>query len=206
MTLLILWCINEILSSIKNEYSKFIMFSMKISENDEKWVWNIIFALFYIVVMMSKHFDLIREKIVAWINVFTIAFLVHFTVLNSSFKNCSTFCIISWYSLHFCFLMILLFLSHAWMYSVQSSMIQQLLLIHCMLLTIFVHFFVHFALIISCDLAQRVKILMIFFNAFSSCLMYLFIHQRFISWFNNDFDIYSFKILMNFSLFIIFQL
>ncbi len=102
--------------------------------------------------------------------------------------------------------MILLFLSHAQMYSVQSLMIQQLLLIHCMLLTIFIHFFIHSALIISCDFVQKVKISMIFFNTFSSCLMYSFIHQHFISWFNNDFDICSFKILMNFSSFIIFQL
>ncbi len=50
------------------------------------------------------------------------------------------------------------------------------------------------------------KILIIFFNAFSSCLMYSFMHQHFISWFNNDFNICSFKILMNFSSFIIFQL
>jgi len=138
--------------------------------------------------------------------VFATAFLTHFAVLNSFLKNCSTFCMISWYLLRFCFLMILLFLSHAQMYSVQSSMIQQLFLIRCMLLMIFVHFFVHFALIISCDLAQRVKISMIFFSAFSSCLVYSFMHQRFISWFNNDFDIYSFRVLMNFSLFIVFQL
>ncbi len=52
-------------SSIESEYLKSIMFNMKISEDDEKWVWNIIFALFCAVVMMSKHFDLIREKIVA---------------------------------------------------------------------------------------------------------------------------------------------
>jgi len=138
--------------------------------------------------------------------VFATAFLTHFAVLNSFLKNCSTFCMISWYLLRFCFLMILLFLSHAQMYSVQSSMIQQLFLIRCMLLMIFVHFFVHFALIISCDLAQRVKISMIFFSAFSSCLVYSFMHQRFISWFNNDFDIYSFRVLMNFSSFIVFQL
>ncbi len=137
---------------------------------------------------------------------FATAFLTHFAVLNSFLKNCSTFCMISWYLLRFCFLMILLFLSHAQMYSVQSSMIQQLFLIRCMLLMIFVHFFVHFALIISCDLAQRVKISMIFFSAFSSCLVYSFMHQRFISWFNNDFDIYSFRVLMNFSSFIVFQL
>ena len=182
------------------------MFSMKISEDDEKWVWNIIFALFCAVVMMSKHFDLIKEKIVAWINVFATVFLAHFAVLNSFLKNCSTFCMIFWYSLRFYFLMILLFLSHAWMYFVQSLMIQQFLLIHCILLMIFIYFFVHSALIISCDLAQRVKILMIFFNAFSSCLMYSFMHQRFISWFNNDFDICSFRVLINFSSFIIFQL
>ncbi len=71
---------------------------------------------------------------------------------------------------------------------------------------IFIHFFVHSALIISCDLAQRVKISMIFFNAFSNCLVYSFMHQCLISWFNNDFDICSFRILMNFSSFIIFQL
>ncbi len=92
------------------------------------------------------------------------------------------------------------------MYFVQLLMIQQLLLIHCMLLMIFIHFFVHSALIISCDLAQRMKISMIFFNAFSSYLMYLFMHQCFISWFNNDFNICSFKILMNFFSFIVFQL
>jgi len=159
-----------------------------------------------LVIMMSKHSDLIKEKIVAWINVFTIAFLAHFAVLNSLLKNCLMFCMISWYSLHFCSLMILLFLSHAWMYSVQSSMIQQLLFIHFMLLMIFVHFFVHSALIISCDLAQRVKISMIFFNAFSSYLVYLFMHQRFVSWFNSDFNICFFKVLMNFSSFIVFQL
>jgi len=124
------------------------------------------------------------------------AFLAHFAVLNSFLKNCSTFCMISQYSLRFCFLMILLFLSHAWMYSVQSSMIQQLLLIHCMLLMIFVHFFIHSALIISCDLAQKVKISMIFFSAFSNCLMYSFMHQRFISWFDSDFNICSLRILI----------
>jgi hypothetical protein len=135
---------------------------------------------------------------------FATAFLTHFAVLNSSFENCSTFCMIFQYSLHFCFLMILLFLSHAWMYSVQSSIIQQLLFIHCMLLMIFIHFFVHSALIISCDLAQRMKISMIFFSAFSNYLVYLFMHQRFISWFNSNFNICSFRILMNFSSFIIF--
>ncbi len=137
---------------------------------------------------------------------FIIAFLAHFAVLNSSLKNYLMFCMISWYLLCFCFLMILLFLSYAWMYFVQSSMIQQLLFIHCILLMIFVHFFVHFALIILCDLIQKVKILMIFFNAFSNYLMYSSMHWCFISWFNNDFNICSFRILMNFSLFIIFQL
>ncbi len=155
---------------------------------------------------MLKHFDLIREKIIAWVNVFAIAFLTHFADLNNFLENCSTFCIIFQYSLHFYFLMILLFLSHAWMYSVQSLMIQQLLFIHCMLLMIFVHFFVHSTLIISYDLAQKVKILMIFFNAFSNCLVYSFMHQHFISWFNNNFNICSFRILMNFSSFIVFQL
>ena len=133
-------------------------------------------------------------------------FLAHFAVLNSSLENCSTFCMISWYSLHFCFLMILLFLSHAWMYFVQSLMIQQLLLIHCILLMIFIHFFVHSASIISCDLAQKVKISMIFFNASNNCLMYSFMYQCLILWFNSDFNICSFGILMNFSSFIIFQL
>ncbi len=206
MTLLILWCISEVSSSIKSEYLKFIIFSMRIFEDDEKWVWNIIFALFCTVVMMSKHSDLIRKKIVAWVNVFATAFLAHFAVLNSSLKNCSTFCMISQYSLHFYFLMILLFLSHAWMYSVQSSMIQQLFFIHCTLLMIFIHFFIHSALIISYDLAQKVKISIIFFNASSNCLMYSFMHQHFISWFNNDFNICSFRILINFSSFIVFQL
>ena len=206
MILLILQCISETSFSIKSEYLKFSVFSMKISEDDKKWVWNIIFILFCAVIVMLKHFDLIRKKIVAWVNMSAIAFLVHFTVLNSSLENCSTFCIIFQYSLHFCFLMILLFLSHAWMYFVQSSMIQQLLLIYCMLLMIFVHFFVHSALIISCDLAQKVKISMIFFSAFSSCLVYSSMHQHFISWFNSDFNICSFKVLMNFFSFIIFQL
>ena len=102
--------------------------------------------------------------------------------------------------------MILLFLSHAWIYSVQSLMIQQLLFIHCILLTIFIHFFIHSALIISCNLAQKVEISMIFFSAFSNCLVYSFMCWRFILWFNSDFDICSFRILMNFSSFIIFQL
>ncbi len=75
-----------------------------------------------------------------------------------------------------------------------------------MLLMIFVHFFIHFALIISYDLAQRVKILIIFLNAFNNCFMYLFMRWHLIFWFNNDFDICSFKILMNFSSFIVFQL
>ena len=156
--------------------------------------------------MISEHSDLIREKIVVWVSVSATAFLTHFAVLNSFLENCSTFCMIFWYSLRFYFLMILFFLSHAWMYSVQSLMIQQLLLIHCMLLMIFVHFFIHSALIISCDLAQKVKISMIFFNASSSCLMYSSMHQHLISWFNNDFNICSFKVLMNFSSFIVFQL
>ncbi len=65
MILLILRCISETSFSIKSKYLKFIMFSMKIFENDEKWVWNIIFTLFCTVMMMSKHSDLIREKIVA---------------------------------------------------------------------------------------------------------------------------------------------
>jgi len=176
MILLILWCINEASSLIESEYLKFIEFSIKIFENDTKWVWNIIFTLFCAVIMMSKYSDLIRKKIVAWINVFATAFLVHFAVLNSSLKNCSTFCMIFQYSLHFYFLMILLFLSHAWIYFVQSSTIQQLFLICCIFLTIFIHFFIHSALIISCDLAQKVKISMIFFSAFSSCLMYSFMH------------------------------
>ncbi len=85
-------------------------------------------------------------------------------------------------------------------------MIQQLLFIHCILLMIFIHFCIHSALIISCNFTQKVKILIIFFNAFSNCLMYSFMHQCFISWFNSDFNICSFRILMNFSLFIIFQL
>ncbi len=41
------------------------MFSIRIFEDDEKWVWNIIFTLFCIVVMMSEHFDFISKKIVA---------------------------------------------------------------------------------------------------------------------------------------------
>ncbi len=155
---------------------------------------------------MLKHFNLISEKIVIWINVFVIAFFAHFVVLNSSLENYLMFYIIFWYSLRFYFLMILLFLSYAWIYFVQSSMIQQLFFIRCMLLTIFIHFFVHSALIILYDFAQKVEILMIFFNAFSSCLVYSFMRWHFISWFNNDFDICSFRILMNFSSFIVFQL
>ena len=85
-------------------------------------------------------------------------------------------------------------------------MIQQFLLIHYILLMIFIHFFVHSALIILCDLTQRVKILMIFFSAFSSCLVYLFMHWRFILWFNSDFNICFLRILMNFFSFIVFQL
>ncbi len=65
MTLLISWCISEASSSIKSEYLKFIVFSMKIFEDDEKWVWNIIFALFCAVVTMSEHSDFVSEKIVA---------------------------------------------------------------------------------------------------------------------------------------------
>ncbi len=206
MTFLILWCISETSFSIKSEYLKFFVFSMRISEDDEKWVWNIIFILFCAVIMMLKHFDLIRRRIVTWVSVSAIAFLAHFVVLNSFLENCSTFCMIFQYSLRFCFLMILLFLSHAWMYSVQLLMIQQLLLIYHMLLMIFIHFFVHFALIISCDFAQRVKISIIFFNAFSSCLVYSSMHQHFVSWFDSDFHICSLKILMNFFSFIVFQL
>jgi len=120
-----LQCISEMSFSIESKYLKSSMFSMRISEDDEKWVWNIIFILFCIVVAMLKHSDLIRRRIVAWVSVSAIAFLIHFAVLNSFLENCSTFRMISWYSLRFCFLMILLFLSHAWMYSVQSLMIQQ---------------------------------------------------------------------------------
>ncbi len=206
MTFLISWCINEASFSIKNEYLKSSVFSMRIFEDNEKWVWNIIFILFCVIIVMLKHSDLIREKIVVWINVSAIAFLAHFAVLNSFLKNCSTFCMISQYSLRFCFLIILLFLSHAWMYSVQSLMIWQLLFIYHMLLMIFIHFFVHSALIISCNLAQRVEISTIFFNAFNSYLVYSFMHWCFISWFNSDFNICSFRILMNFSSFIVFQL
>ncbi len=206
MTFLISWCISEMSSSIKNEYLKFIVFSMRIFENDEKWVWNIIFTLFCTVMMMLKHSDFVSKKIVAWVNVFTIAFLAHFAIQNSFLENCLTFCMIFWYSLHFCFLIILLFLLHAWMYFTQSLMIWQFLLIHHMLLMISVHFFVYSALIISCDFTQKVKISMIFLNAFSNCFMYLFMRWCFIFWFNNDSDICSFKVLMNFSLFIVFQL
>ncbi len=127
-------------------------------------------------------------------------------IWNNSLENCSTFCMISWYSLRFCFLIILLFLLHAWMYFIQSLMIWQFLFIHHMLLMIFVHFFVHSALIISCDLAQKIKILTIFFNAFSSYLVYSFMHRRFVLWFNSDFNICSLKVLMNLSSFIVFQL
>ena len=102
--------------------------------------------------------------------------------------------------------MILLFLSHAWMYFIQSSTIWQLFFIRHMLLIIFIHFFIHSALIILYYFTQKVKILMIFFSAFNSYLMYSFIHWCFISWFNNDFNIYSFKVLINFFLFIVFQL
>ncbi len=206
MTLLISRCINEASSSIESEYLKFIVFSMRISENDEKWVWNIIFTLFCVVVMMSEHSDFVSEKIVTWVSVSAIAFLTHFAVQNSLLENCLTFCMIFQYSLCFCFLIILLFLSHAWMYFTQSLMIWQSLLIHCMLLIISVHFFVHSALIISCDLAQKVKISMISFSAFSNCFVYSFMHWRFIFWFNSDFNICSLKVLMNFSLFIVFQL
>ncbi len=206
MTLLILQCISEMSFSIKSEYLKFSVFNMRISEDDEKWVWNIIFILSYAVIAMSKHSDLIREKTVVWVSMSATAFLAHFAVLNSLLKNCLTFCMIFQYSLRFCFLMILLFLSYAWMYFVQSLIIWQLFLIHCMLLMIFIHFFVHSALIISCDLAQRVEILMIFFSTFSSCLVYSFMRWCLISWFNSDFNIYSFKILINFSSFIVFQL
>ena len=68
MILLILQCVNKTSFSIKNEYLKFSVFSMRISENNEKWVWNIIFILFCAVVVMSKHSNLIKEKIVVWIN------------------------------------------------------------------------------------------------------------------------------------------
>ncbi len=193
MTFLILWCISETSFSIKSEYLKFFVFSMRISEDDEKWVWNIIFILFCAVIMMLKHFDLIRRRIVTWVSVSAIAFLAHFVVLNSFLENCSTFCMIFQYSLRFCFLMILLFLSHAWMYSVQLLMIQQLLLIYHMLLMIFIHFFVHFALIISCDFAQRVKISIIFFSVFiyasTFCLM---IWQWFSHLFSQNIDEFLF--------------
>ncbi len=113
---------------------------------------------------------------------------------------------IFWYSLRFCFLMILLFLLHAWMYFTQSLMIQQFLFIHCTFLTIFMHFLIHFTLIISCDFAQKVKVSMIFFSAFSSCFVYSLMCWRLTFWSDNDFNICSLKVLMNFSSFIIFQL
>ncbi len=173
--------------------------SQKIDIEYSSWIRRLILKL-------DLTISLIREKIVAWVSMSATAFLAHFAVLNSFLKNYSTFCMIFWYSLHFCFLMILLFLSYAWMYSVQSLMIQRLLLIHCMFLMIFVHFFIHFALIISYNLVQKVKISMIFFNASSSCLMYSFMHQHFILWFDNNFNICSLRVLKNFSLFIVFQL
>ncbi len=156
--------------------------------------------------MMSEHSDFVSKKIVIWVNVSATAFLTHFVIWNSSLENYSTFCMIFWYSLRFCFLIILLFLLHAWMYFIQSSTIQQSLFICCMLLIISVHFFVHSALIISCDFTQRVKISTISLNAFNSCFMYLFMHWHFIFWFNSDSDICSFRVLMNFSSFIVFQL
>ncbi len=64
MILLILWCISETSSLIESEYLKFIVFSMKFFKDDKKWVWNIIFTLFCIIVMMSKHFNLIKRRIV----------------------------------------------------------------------------------------------------------------------------------------------
>ncbi len=50
--------------SIESKYLKSSVFSMRIFKNDEKLVWNIIFILFCIVIMMLKHSDLIREEIV----------------------------------------------------------------------------------------------------------------------------------------------
>ncbi len=38
MTFLILWCINEMSSLIENEYLKFIVFNIRISEDDKKWI------------------------------------------------------------------------------------------------------------------------------------------------------------------------
>ncbi len=110
------------------------------------------------------------------------------------------------YSLRFCFLMILLFLLHAQMYFIQFLTIWQFLFIHHMLLTIFIHFLIHFALIISCDLAQRVKVSMIFSSAFSSCFVYSLMHWHLTFWFDSDFNICFLRVLMNFSLFIVFQL
>ncbi len=45
-----------------------------------------------------------------------------------------------------------------------------------------------------------------FFNAFSSCFVYLLMHWRFTFWSDSDFNICSLRVLMNFSSFIVFQL
>ncbi len=92
------------------------------------------------------------------------------------------------------------------MYFTQSLMIQQFLFIHHMLLMIFMHSFIHLALIISCDFAQRMNVSMIFFSAFNSCFIYSLMHWHFTFGSDSDFDICSLRVLMNFSSFIVFQL
>ncbi len=72
--------------------------------------------------MMSKYFDLIRRKIVVWVNVSATAFLVHFAVLNSFLRivwrsawSFNIHCIsIFWWSCFSCHMLKYTLFSHQW--------------------------------------------------------------------------------------------
>ena len=136
---------------------------------------------------------------------FIIIFIVHFAILNYFFENCFNFCIIIRNSFHFCLRIILFFLSYILTYFVQSMTIRQFRRMCRVFFTIFVYFNIYYALIILWDLTYNVKTSIVYFNVLNNCLVYSSIRWRLVIWFDNDFDICFFNMLMNFFSFVVFQ-
>ena len=132
-----------------------------------------------------------------------IVFLAHFAISNNFFEIYFDFCITLRNSFRFCLWMI--FLLYVLTYFAQSSTMRQRRRKRHIFIIIFMHSTIHSILIISLNLIYNVKISIVFFYVSNICVMYSSMRWRLVTRLNNDFDICFVNVLMNFSLFIVFQ-
>jgi len=134
--------------------------------------------LFFVVVAI---FVLIRNNnIMNLINVFVVAFLIHFVILKRFliifFE--AFICLRNWFCL--CLFKILFFLSHVRTYVAYLLEIQHYQLNLLISLIIFVHFVIYSNLTLLYNLAYEIKFLIIFFKALSNFIVYLLMSSLFI--------------------------